>query len=124
MQTSKWGMTPRDTESPLTALQWLENGEVFDIAILDMHMPEMDGLELAKRIRRSAGNFPLVLFSSLGRREAGDESKLFSAYLTKPIKQSQLFDTLLGLFVEPDEDEKHKTTDASNPTRKWLPNIR
>jgi GAF domain-containing protein/DNA-binding response OmpR family regulator len=115
MQTTKWGMIPRDTESPLTALQWLENGEVFDIAILDMHMPEMDGLELAKRIRSNAGNFPLVLFSSLGRREAGDEAKLFSAYLTKPIKQSQLFDTLLGLFVHHEEEEPHKTTDRFKP---------
>jgi GAF domain-containing protein/CheY-like chemotaxis protein len=115
MQTAKWGMTPRDTESPLTALSWLEDGEVFDVAILDMHMPEMDGLELAKRIRRSAVNFPLVLFSSLGRREAGDEKNIFSAYLTKPIKQSQLFDTLVGLFIEPDEDEKHKTTGRFKP---------
>jgi len=40
-----------------------------------------------------------VLFSSLGRREAGDTDKLFSAYLAKPIRQSQLFDTLVGLLV-------------------------
>jgi CheY-like chemotaxis protein len=115
MQTAKWGMIPHDTESPLTALGWLENGEVFDVAILDMHMPEMDGLELAKRIRQSAVNVPLVLFSSLGRREAGDEKNLFSAYLTKPIKQSQLFDTLVGLFIEPDEEEKKKTTGRFKP---------
>jgi CheY-like chemotaxis protein len=124
MQTAKWGMTPRDTESPRHCHQWLENGEPFDIAILDMHMPEMDGLELAKRIHRSREKFPLVLFSSLGRREAGDDINLFSAYLTKPIKQSQLFDTLLGLFVKPATDEKTTTQNASNRTRKWRPGIR
>ncbi len=100
LQTAKWGMTSRDTQSPQEALQWLESGEQFDLAILDMHMPEMDGLELAKRIHQSAEKIPLVLFSSLGQREAGDTENLFAAYLNKPLKQSQLFDMLAGLFVE------------------------
>jgi CheY-like chemotaxis protein len=65
----------------------------FDLAILDMHMPEMDGLELARRVRALAPKLPLVLFSSLGRREAGDVESLFNAYLAKPLRQSQLFDT-------------------------------
>jgi CheY-like chemotaxis protein len=99
LQTRKWGMAPHDTESPDEAVQWIQNGEVFDVAILDMHMPEMDGLELAKQIRQNDEKIPLVLFSSLGRREAGDDAGLFAAYLTKPIKQSQLFDTLAALFI-------------------------
>ncbi|HLA08919.1 MAG TPA: GAF domain-containing protein, partial [Anaerolineales bacterium] len=98
-QTSKWGMTALDTESPDEALQWIQRGEQFDVAILDMHMPEVDGIELAKRIRTSDANLPMVLFSSLGRREAGEGANLFMAFLTKPIKQSQLFDTLAGLFM-------------------------
>ncbi|MGZ5278010.1 MAG: response regulator, partial [Caldimonas sp.] len=40
----------------------------------------------------------LVLFSSLGRREAGDTEGRFDAYLSKPLRQSQLFDTLVGLL--------------------------
>lgn len=101
VQTSKWGMIARDTQSPEEAAQWVQNGETFDVAILDMHMPEMDGVELAKQIRASNAKLPMVLFSSLGRREAGveAESGLFAAYLIKPIKQSQLFDTLAGLFM-------------------------
>ncbi|GAB4401107.1 MAG: hypothetical protein OHK003_27340 [Anaerolineales bacterium] len=114
MQTAKWGMIPRDTELPAEALKWIESGETFDIAILDMHMPEMDGLELAKKLR-GLTNFPLVLFSSLGRREAGDENNIFSAYLSKPIKQSQLFDTLVGLFVHSDEEDRKVTTDRFKP---------
>ncbi|MEO6566557.1 MAG: response regulator, partial [Casimicrobiaceae bacterium] len=104
LQTGKWGMTSRDTESPMEALRWLASGEAFDLAILDMHMPEMDGLTLARQIRAGHPALPLVLFSSLGRREAGDTEGLFNAYLAKPIRQSHLFDTLVGLLaskVEP-----------------------
>ncbi|MBX3037271.1 MAG: GAF domain-containing protein [Anaerolineales bacterium] len=115
MQTIKWGMIPKDTELPSTALQWLENGETFDVAILDMHMPEMDGVQLAKHIHAIKVKIPLVLFSSVGRREVGDNMNLFSAYLSKPIKQSQLFDTLVSLFISPDEDVKTITTERFKP---------
>jgi CheY-like chemotaxis protein len=98
-QTSRWGMISRETASPAEALAWIQNGGDFDVAILDMHMPEIDGVELARRIRLGGATLPMVLFSSLGRREAGADEGLFAAYLTKPIKQSHLFDTLAGLFM-------------------------
>jgi signal transduction histidine kinase/CheY-like chemotaxis protein len=99
LQTAKWGMQSRATESPLEALRWLEQGEAFDLAILDMHMPEMDGLALARQVRQRTAVLPLVLFSSLGRREAGDDDRLFNAYLAKPIRQSHLYDTLIALLT-------------------------
>ena len=99
LQTAKWGMQSRATESPLEALRWHEQGEEFDVAILDMHMPEMDGSELARQIRQRKAGLPLVLFSSLGRREAVGDGNLFNAYLGKPIHQSHLYDTLVGLFA-------------------------
>jgi CheY-like chemotaxis protein len=61
-------------------------------------MPEMDGVALARAMRSSGATLPLVLFSSLGRREVDQDEKLFAAFLTKPIRQSQLFDTLVGLL--------------------------
>jgi signal transduction histidine kinase/CheY-like chemotaxis protein len=100
LQTAKWGMQSRATESPLEALRWLEQGDAYDVAILDMHMPEMDGLALAREIRQRRADLPLVLFSSLGRREVVGDGKLFSAYLGKPIHQSHLYDTLVGLFAQ------------------------
>jgi GAF domain-containing protein/DNA-binding response OmpR family regulator len=100
LQTAKWGMASRDTEFPHEALQWLNQGEAFDLAILDMNMPEMDGVSLAREIRKLNQSLPLVLFSSLGRREASDNESLFTAYLTKPIKQSQLFDSLAAVFSD------------------------
>jgi len=102
LQATKWGMQPRDTGSPAEALRWLGAGERFDVAILDMHMPEMDGVALARGVRKIAPKLPMVLFSSLGRRETGDADGLFAAYLGKPLRQSQLFDTLAGLLADGD----------------------
>jgi len=99
LQAAKWGMLPRDTEHPAEALRWLEAGAAVDLAIIDMHMPGMDGLALAREVHRLRPALPLVLFSSLGRREAGDTDGLFSAYLGKPLRQSQLFDTLASLLA-------------------------
>jgi CheY-like chemotaxis protein len=64
-----------------------------------MHMPEMDGVALARAIRERRASLPLVLSSSLGRREAAGDAPLFDAWLAKPVRQSQLFDTLVGLVA-------------------------
>jgi len=117
LQTGKWGMVTRDTESAAKALQWLDKGEAFDLAVLDMHMPEMDGRALAGKIRKRRPGLPMVLFSSLGRREAGDTEGLFTAYLSKPLRQSHLFDTLAGLFGDTDaaKPEAAKTKPKMDP---------
>ena len=96
LQAAKWGMAVEDTEVPEQALQILMHGS-FDLAILDMHMPGMDGLTLAARVREAGHTLPLVLFSSIGRNEVDDG--LFAARLAKPLRQSQLFDTLVTLLV-------------------------
>jgi len=97
-----WGMPSRATESPLEALEWLKAGEHFDLAILDMHMPEMDGVSLARALRTlpAGAGLPLILFTSLGRREARAEDEGFAAYLHKPIKPSQLFDALSSVLAD------------------------
>jgi signal transduction histidine kinase/DNA-binding response OmpR family regulator len=97
LQTAKWGMVVKDTEAPERALQILMR-ESFDVAILDMHMPGMDGATLAARIREAGHDLPLVLFSSLGHQEISEG--LFAARLGKPLRQSQLFDTLMLLLVQ------------------------
>jgi CheY-like chemotaxis protein len=101
LQTEKWGMSPRETEHPLEALEWIQDGERFDLAILDLQMPEMDGIMLTREIRklRDEKSLPIILLTSLGRREVGAEDLEFGAYLTKPLKPSALYDALAGLFV-------------------------
>jgi CheY-like chemotaxis protein len=73
LQTAKWGTDTRATASAGEALDWLKAGERFDLAILDMHMPVMDGLELAREIRKIKPALPLVLFSSLSLRPSQAE---------------------------------------------------
>jgi signal transduction histidine kinase/DNA-binding response OmpR family regulator/HPt (histidine-containing phosphotransfer) domain-containing protein len=101
LQAQSWGMAYRETASPLEALEWVRAGEVFDLAILDMQMPEMDGLRLATEIRRQRDEraLPMVMLTSLGRREIGESLEMFAAFLNKPIRPSQLFDTLVGIFA-------------------------
>jgi signal transduction histidine kinase/DNA-binding response OmpR family regulator len=103
-QARAWKMVPRETDSPREALRWIQAGEPFDLVILDMQMPEMDGLMLAAAIQkeRDGRALPLVMLTSLGGREAlrdhGTASVELAAYLTKPIKPSQLYNVLVTVL--------------------------
>jgi CheY-like chemotaxis protein len=114
LQLRNWGLATRDTASPQEALDWVQRGDLFDLVILDMQMPEMDGITLAGQIRKTCSpqQLPLILCSSLGRKEAGADALGFAANLTKPVKPSQLLDTLAGLFAEqavPQREDKSRT---------------
>ncbi|HVU23913.1 MAG TPA: response regulator [Opitutus sp.] len=104
-----WGVEARAAASGAEALDWLQDGQTFDAAILDMQMPEMDGVMLARAIREISP-MPLVLLSSIGRREALDERGLFAVRLNKPVKPSLILDALAGVLgdqppVEPAVEE-------------------
>jgi CheY-like chemotaxis protein len=98
LQTSKWGMIPREAQSATQALDWLKSGMAFDLAILDMQMPGMDGVTLAREIHKlpGASGMPLVLLTSMGIRSDNPElaDAAFASCLTKPIKPAQLHDAL------------------------------
>jgi PAS domain S-box-containing protein len=102
LQTQSWGMSPYAYASGQEALTQVQAGVSFEVAILDMQMPDMDGLMLARQIQqsRNARALPLVMLTSLGRREADMQGVEFAAFLHKPIKPSQLYNTLVTLFVE------------------------
>jgi PAS domain S-box-containing protein len=95
-----WGMSVRAAASGPEALRWLRDGELFDVAVLDMHMPDMDGSMLAQQIRtlRTADTMPLVLLSSIGAREEVSDPSVFAVFLTKPAKPVQLQQALAGLL--------------------------
>jgi GAF domain-containing protein/CheY-like chemotaxis protein/tetratricopeptide (TPR) repeat protein len=113
LQATKWGMHARDTESPEQALEWIASGEPFDVAVLDMHMPVMDGVMLAKRMRDARPDLPRVLWTSLGRREVTDDDTIFVAYLPKPVRQSHLHDMLVSLLVRVAEPKAARPSQAA-----------
>jgi signal transduction histidine kinase/CheY-like chemotaxis protein/HPt (histidine-containing phosphotransfer) domain-containing protein len=116
LQTRAWGMLPQDTASPHEALAWIGRGDPFDVALLDLQMPEMDGTELAAEIRRlrPARELPLVILSSLGQKEGKAEDVELAAYLLKPIKPSQLYNVLVGIFGP--EESVSATEEAAKPS--------
>jgi PAS domain S-box-containing protein len=101
LQAHSWGMESVAVASGKEALELIRQNEPFDLAVLDMQMPEMDGLMLAEEIRKctQAEAMPLVMLTSLGWREEDARMKLLSAFLTKPVKASELYNALLGVFA-------------------------
>ncbi len=106
-QTSSWGMIGTEVNSGAKALELMRdaaaNKKPFDIVILDLMMPEMDGFDLAHAIKADPGiaEIPLVLLTSYGKhghdemaRDAG-----INAYLQKPVKQAQLYNCLLAVMT-------------------------
>ncbi len=101
-QLSSWGMRYDDAESAVQALGMLRAavacGDPYRIVITDMQMPVTDGEALGRAVKADPAlrDALLVMMTSLGLR--GDARRLeeigFSAYLTKPVKQSQLHDCL------------------------------
>ena len=101
-QARGWGMEPVAVEGPLEALALIMAGERLDIAVLDMMMPAMDGLALAREIRKHRGEdeLPLLLLTSLGRLQDVRTASDFAVQLVKPLKASQLFNALLTVLAD------------------------
>ena len=97
-QTASWGMRVEGFEEATAALGGLraaaEGREPYDVAILDMQMPGMDGMELARAIKADPLLRPvrLIMLTSMGQRGDGEEAKRagIEAYLPKPVRQSEL----------------------------------
>ena len=101
----RWGLICDVAATPEVALAFLRSDAAYDMAVIDYYMPSMDGAALAREIRKMAGRatLPLVLFTAAegAANAAGDAvegDQLFVAKLMKPLRQSQLFETLNTLF--------------------------
>jgi two-component system sensor histidine kinase/response regulator len=118
---TNWHMKPTLANSGAEALNALEKGNSknsFALVLLDVHMPEMDGFAVAEQIRNSYKHqgIKVILLTSASRpsdvvrcRELG-----ISGYLSKPIKQSELFDAIVTAMAEHNrKSERYESTSAS-----------
>jgi signal transduction histidine kinase/DNA-binding response OmpR family regulator len=108
-QVTAWGVRADAAASGQLALETLHiaamRDDPYDLVILDMQTPGMDGLELARQIKADPvlASLPLVMLTSITQR--GHEELVpqagIAAYLTKPVRQSQLFDCLMMVMSTP-----------------------
>jgi PAS domain S-box-containing protein len=121
-QLQSWGVRSEEVPDGSSALQLLRGahdaGEPFRAAILDMQMPIMDGITLARVIKADPKlrDTYLVLLTSVS--QLGNARKIekidFSACLTKPVRQSDLFDSLSAILAGQNIQEVH----AKRPLQK------
>lgn len=100
LQTTRWGMHPVSVAGGEQALQLLASGEYFDVALLDVQMPGMDGYELISRIRQThnVAQLPVLVLTSQGVDHANSKTLGVAQTLSKPIKATQMMAALSRVF--------------------------
>jgi CheY-like chemotaxis protein len=97
-RTQFWQMLPTAVASGADALRLLHQKEPFDLAILDMQIPGIDGLTLTEAIRKIPGcqALPIVMLTSIGHADelTATQRSYFAALLSKPIKSAALYSVL------------------------------
>ncbi len=96
-QLEQWKLIPVLASSAGEALQRLAVGESFDLIVTDMQIPDTDGIGFARTVRERflSQPLPIILLSSIGDERHSDHKALFSAILTKPVKQRVLHEAIL-----------------------------
>ena len=116
LQCDYWGMRFSTASSGKAALELLEKNS-YDLGIIDMQMPQMDGLMLAHEIRTklSTEQLPLILFTSVGYNTDSQEfKKLFSYYVNKPIKHTLLAEVIAKALSSDKITVSKKAADFEN----------
>jgi len=129
IQYQRWGLVPIVAESAYQALEMIGHGLNFDLALIDSNMAGMNGIELDLEIKKNPllDTVPLIMLSSSVSKpqELTDEyPDLFTAYLSKPVKQSQLFDctmTALGRQTAELHLDIHKTATIDHQLARRFP---
>jgi PAS domain S-box-containing protein len=117
-QLHSWGCRTVEAASGAEALAALRNAQLdpFGLALLDMMMPDLDGIETAQALQAEpqGKHLPLVLLSSAGNHAGNAEwaESGFAAALVKPVRQSHLFNTLTALLAEEKVEMPPKERDS------------
>jgi signal transduction histidine kinase/CheY-like chemotaxis protein len=119
LQFESWGMKVTAVSSGKEALLAIEDEEEpFDLGVIDMQMPVMDGLELGKNIKQLPfkGDIPLIMLTSLGNISKLPK-EIFETQLSKPIKLAELFEEVLRVIAE---DRNRRKNEADHNVDKAL----
>tara|TARA_R110000868_G_scaffold383578_7_gene650660 strand:+ start:10323 stop:13124 length:2802 start_codon:yes stop_codon:yes gene_type:complete len=116
LQLEKSGITVDTFNEPKDILNKVEKLNSYDFGILDLQMPDHDGIEVATEIRNHFNKkiLPLVLLSSVHELEDESQRKIFNLYLTKPVKQTQLLNNLERIFSTNDQSKIEKVIEATS----------
>lgn len=102
-QAKSWGMAAEAYETAAEVIEILKTDAIFDLAILDMLMPDMDGLELGQKIKQLKGreSLPMIMLTSVGNLKEYKEpaNNIFAEYISKPIKKNELFNVLVKVLT-------------------------
>jgi len=127
-QILAWGMSNGSSENGQKALELLtaaaKRGEPYDLAVVDMNMPGMNGIELAGAIKNDPliASVRMIMLTSVGYFGDYDDALKsgFLSYLTKPVRQSQLYNCLLNVMNEPAEiTSQKKSKDDEQAIKYW-----
>jgi signal transduction histidine kinase/DNA-binding response OmpR family regulator len=119
-QLQLWGMEVVGTESAVKALEWMDTAALPpDVVITDMHMPDMDGVAFARALKAGPQwqRIPIILLSSGFMPAADASAPLFNARLLKPVRQNQLFETLVRC-MSPESGDQGKSVAVAADARK------
>ncbi len=113
-QIALWKLVPAMASSGLAALKILSGTQEFDIVMVDLQMPEFDGIQFAQAVRKSHPLLPIILLGPHGSQYGKSNANLFSSVITKPLKRELLYKHLQNglrkqntpLPVEENEKEK------------------
>jgi len=104
-QCRRWGMQPKAVENPAQAMELLRGQTGFDLALIDLHLPGMDGVAVAAEIQKlpSSAMLPMVLLTPLGKKKKSSEEVrvVFAHAVHKPVKPAQLSSALERALLSP-----------------------
>jgi CheY-like chemotaxis protein len=101
-QLENWKFLPSIAHSAEEAIDLLKK-ERFEMVITDMQMPDVDGAQLATHIKKHYRHLPIILLSSLGDNRNKKNEHLFCSVLAKPIKQKDLYKSIINGFKQGDK---------------------
>ena len=104
-QCHRWGMQPKAVENSAQALQLIRQGTAFDLALIDLSLPGMDGVAVAAELQKlpAAAMMPMVLLTQLGKGKSSSEEVrlVFAHALHKPVKPARLCAVLERALLSP-----------------------